>query len=283
MRIRTITMPDDDTGELIIPNPDAGYAGEGNATLLAIAVPAAYAAYSKYLEFQPTGAVVPPYGPLGDGLSEFEFSLPSTVTKNGRLKIQLVIKSGLTVIKSAEGVLYVKKSIGATEGFVAEENDIVQEMIERVAEAEARAAAAIAAAQQAVADILAMRGTDLATLTGGKLTPAQIPALSINDVFEVEDIDAMLALEAERGDCALIIAGGVVSDSYILAADDPTDSNNWKKLGVSYVANAGHANTANNAENADMINNHRLVTMTQAQYDVAATVDTTIYVTYPGE
>lgn len=32
MRIRTITMPDDDTGELIIPNPDAGYAGEGNAT-----------------------------------------------------------------------------------------------------------------------------------------------------------------------------------------------------------------------------------------------------------
>ena len=114
MRIRTITMPDDDSGELIIPNPDAGYAGEGNATMLVVTVPAAYAAYSKYLEFEPAGAKVPPYGPLGDGLTEFSFLLPSTVTKNGRLKVQLVIKSGDTTVKSAEGMLYVKKSIGAS-------------------------------------------------------------------------------------------------------------------------------------------------------------------------
>lgn len=153
MRIRTITMPDDDSGELIIPNPDAGYAGEGNATQLVVTVPAAYAQYSKYLEFQPTGAEVPPYGPLGDGLSEFSFLLPSSVTKNGRLKVQLVIKSGDTIVKSAEGMLYVKTSINALEGTAAAENTVIQELVERTAAAEAKASAATDAAEDATAAV----------------------------------------------------------------------------------------------------------------------------------
>ncbi len=131
-------------------------------------------------------------------------------------------------------------------------------------------------ASQALSDLLAMMGTDIATLTNGKLTPSQIPALSINDVFEVDGIADMLLLDAQRGDVALVIADSVVSDSYILAADDPALPDNWKKLGVSYVANAGHANTADSAANADRMNGMRIVSMTQSQYD-SAVIDPDTY------
>ena len=287
-------------------------------------------------------------------------------------------------------------------------------------ESEINAGESESVASQSLSDLLAMLGSDIATLTDGKLTPSQIPDLSINDVFPVANTDEMLTLDAQRGDCALVVYtntaydianqlpfeheipnvtempngdpidhyvnacsyitvgddlllhgrsvvdtmtvyrmpyackidvipntvykitgetvgdnysiriydsegvirgffslegdfdinvnigdsdcayfyvysntfGGentgiknlkiravtsIVTDSYILAADDPTILGNWKKLGVSYVANAGHASTAETAENANKINNHRLVTMTQAQYDVAAKDPGTVY------
>lgn len=132
-------------------------------------------------------------------------------------------------------------------------------------------------ATQAMSDLLAMMGSDIATLTGGKLTPSQIPALSINDTFTVANTTEMLALTAQRGDVALIIPDDIVTDSYILADDDATILTNWKKLGVSYVANAGHAVTADTATDSTMINGHRLVTMTQAQFDVAVKETETLY------
>ena len=134
---------------------------------------------------------------------------------------------------------------------------------------------------QAMTDFLAMLGKDIATLTDGKLTPSQIPALSINDVFPVASEAELLTLTAERGDCGIIVVDNVVTDSYILAADDPAQLENWKKLGVSYVANAGHASTADNAVNADKINNKRIVGMTQSQYDIAALDDDTFYIVTP--
>lgn len=136
---------------------------------------------------------------------------------------------------------------------------------------------AMKTATQAMTDLLAMLGSDIATLTDGKLTPSQIPPLSINDVFEVDSIAEMLTLVAQRGDVALVMLDDNIHDSYMLAVDDPTQLENWKKLGVSYVANAGHAITADNAENANMINNHRVVVMTQAQYDVAVKDPDTVY------
>lgn len=135
---------------------------------------------------------------------------------------------------------------------------------------------------QAMADLLHMLGNSVATLDEtGHLTPAQIPSLSINTVIDVANTGEMILLTAERGDVALIVTEGVVTESYILAADDPTILTNWKKLGVSYVANAGHAVTADNATNADMINNKRIIGMTQAQYDVAVLDPDTLYIVTP--
>ena len=138
-------------------------------------------------------------------------------------------------------------------------------------------------AEQAMTDLLAMMGEDIATLTDGKLTPSQIPPLSINDVFEVESAEDMLALVAERGDVALVLLDDNIHDSYMLADDDPAQLANWKKLGVSYVANAGHAVTAENAENADKINNKRLVSMTESQYESAVKDPDTYYAVVPDE
>lgn len=134
-----------------------------------------------------------------------------------------------------------------------------------------------ATASQALADLLAMLGADVATLTGGKLTPSQIPAIAVNNTFPVANTDAMLLLTAQTGDVAVIVVNSVVTDSYILVSDDPTVLANWVKLGVSYVAEAGNAQTSVNAENANMINNHRVVVMTQAEYDLAVKDADTVY------
>ena len=156
-------------------------------------------------------------------------------------------------------------------------------------ESETSALGAMGVAVQAMTDLLAMMGEDIATLTDGKLTPSQIPDISINDVFEVDEgTEEMLTLTAQKGDCALIMGvdeedNPIVTDSYILAADDPTVLANWKKLGVSYVANAGHALTADNAGNANKINNKRLVAMTESQYEVAVKDESTFYAVVPDE
>lgn len=132
---------------------------------------------------------------------------------------------------------------------------------------------------QALSDLLAALGVRVATLgEDGKLTPSQIPALSINDVFTVADTTAMLALPAQRGDCALITASdGTVSDSYLLASDDPKNIDSWKKIGVSYVANAGHAVTADTATDSVMVNGKRIVGMTAEQYASAVIDPDTFY------
>jgi hypothetical protein len=169
-----------------------------------------------------------------------------------------------------------------------EEADRAEAEADDAEESKTDAERAKAAAQQALSDLLHMLGTDIATLTDGKLTPSQIPALSINDVFPVASEVELLTLTAERGDTALVMGtdgddNSIVTDSYILAADDPTLQDNWKKLGISYVANAGHASTADNAVNADKINNKRMVAMTQSQYDTAVLDDNTFYIVTPDE
>jgi len=134
---------------------------------------------------------------------------------------------------------------------------------------------------QAYQDFLAMLGNSVATLTDGKLTSSQIPALSINDTFTVADEAELLELTAERGDVGLIVAEDVVTDSYLLTADDPTIAANWVKLGVSYVANAGHATTADTATDSEKINNKRLIAMTQAEYNIAVLDPDTYYIVTP--
>lgn len=130
---------------------------------------------------------------------------------------------------------------------------------------------------QTMQDFLAMLGTDVATLTGGKLTPSQIPAISINSTFTVTNESQITGLTAQEGDVAIVVPVDVVTDTYMLAGSDPTILSNWKKLGVAYVSEAGHAVNADNAVDSTKINGHRVVVMTQAEYDVAVKDPDTVY------
>lgn len=135
-------------------------------------------------------------------------------------------------------------------------------------------------AQQAYSDLLAMMGTDIATLTGGKLTPSQIPAIAVTDTFVVASEAAMLALTAQTGDVAIRTDE---NKTYILQGSDPAVLTNWQRLQspTNYADEAGHAATADNANNANTINNKRIVGMTQSQYDAAVKDPDTFYIVTP--
>ena len=168
------------------------------------------------------------------------------------------------------------------EGLVEDWGQSINEMIfsgeAEIQKAKQDAEESALIAQQAMTDYLAMLGVDVATLgADGKLTADQIPALAINDTFPVNSKEEIADLIAQRGDVAILVHDENVSDAYILTEDEPSVLDNWIKLGVSYVAEAGHAETATNAVNSQRINGRRLVTLSQEQYDLGAKDPDTVY------
>lgn len=135
--------------------------------------------------------------------------------------------------------------------------------------------------EQAMKDLLAMLGYKVATLTeDGKLTPSQIPNLSIINSFEVQSVDELVTLDAQMGDMGYIKTDGKVTDVYWLAGEDATVAENWLKFGISFVQEAVNAQTAIEAENAQKINGHRLVEMTSDEFEAAVKDDNTYYLVY---
>ena len=150
------------------------------------------------------------------------------------------------------------------------------------------AASSESAALQAMTDYLAMIGVDIATLVGGKVPMSQIPATATQEIYTITSVEEITTLVAQRGDLAELIqtvdGEPTIVKSYQLLGDgDPTIASNWVVWGTSYAVQAGNASTATNAENSTMINGHRLVTMNQAQYDIAAIVVDTLYAVFPTE
>jgi len=140
-----------------------------------------------------------------------------------------------------------------------------------------------------LADVLALLGTPggLATLdANGKLTASQIPNITLNDMVDVAGIAEMLALttdDVQNGDVCRIVEDGTITAVYYLADDQHIDNiNSWRELKAGYAAEAGHADSADTASDAEKINGHRIVAMTQEQYDaavIAGTIDATaIYI-----
>lgn len=177
--------------------------------------------------------------------------------------------------KASESLIYSQNSFQSSQESLQHETNTHEYAIEVEKDAEVSQQAKLEA-QQAFADLLAMLGTDVATLTNGKLTPSQIPDLSINNSFLITNESELTSLTAQVGDMAYIEVDGEVTALYWLVGSDSTILENWKQLGSSFVANAGHANTADTANNANMINNKRIVSMTESQYE-RAVKDTSVY------
>lgn len=133
---------------------------------------------------------------------------------------------------------------------------------------------------QALTDLLAMLGSDIPILVGGKIPVEQIPFAATTEIYRVSDESELTSLVAQRGDLAELIevidGESTVTKTWQLLGDS-TNRSDWIVWGTSYAVQAGNATTAANATNASMINNHRLVIMTQSEYDNAVIDPDTLY------
>lgn len=123
---------------------------------------------------------------------------------------------------------------------------------------------------QNLLDFLAMLGTDVATLVGGKIPPEQIPAIATTEVYTASTAAEMNAFVAQNGDICIRTDENksyIYKDTGWVYLASPTD----------YASSAGHANTADNAVNASMINSHRLVEMAAEEFQTAVKNPDTYY------
>ena len=127
-------------------------------------------------------------------------------------------------------------------------------------------------AVQALSDLLKMLGTDIATLVNGKIPASQIPSIATTEIFTASSLEEMEGLSVENGD---ICIRQDENKSYIF-------SNGWIYLAspTDYSARSGYAETAGTAQNANTINNHRLVEMTAEEYATAVKDENTYYLVY---
>lgn len=188
------------------------------------------------------------------------------------------IKNSVEVCQNAKEVS--EKAIAAKDEAVTAASSAKQSE-ENAKKSETEADNSKTIVEQAMKDLLAMLGNKVATLTeDGKLTPSQIPNLSIINSFEVQSVDELVTLDAQMGDMGYIKTDGKVTDVYWLSGKDAAVAENWLKFGVSFVQEAGNAQTAVEAENAQKINGHRLVEMTSDEFEAAVKDDNTYYLVY---
>lgn len=199
-----------------------------------------------------------------------------------------VLHAGYASTSSGEASAYsILAGQSADNALVSEQNAKTSENNAKTSELNADASEAEALSSknittQTMHDFLAILGTDVATLdANGKLNIGQLPAVAINNTFPIALESELTSLVAETGDVAILIEDNIVTDTFILVGADPRVVGNWTKLGIGYVAEAGHAANSDTAINATMINNKRIVAMSQAEYDLAVKDPDTIYVVNP--
>lgn len=141
------------------------------------------------------------------------------------------------------------------------------------------------AAAQALADLLAMLGSDIAPLVNGVIPIQYIPATATTEIYEVTSEAELISLTAQRGDLAELVetvdGERTITKTWQLLGDDASKRSDWVVWGTSYAVSAGNAALAANAENAAKINNHRMVEMTAEAFASAVKDPDTYYLVYP--
>lgn len=142
-------------------------------------------------------------------------------------------------------------------------------------------------AEQALADLLRIVGSGVATLVDGKVPISQIPAAATQEIYEVSNEGELTALAAQRGDLAELIEeiDGVrtVTRTWQLLGEDVSVVTNWVVWGTSYAVRAGSAGCAGEAENASAINGHRIVQISASEWETAVKDPDTYYLIFDEE
>lgn len=146
---------------------------------------------------------------------------------------------------------------------VSETNAQTSETNAKISETNAKGSETVT--QQAMTDYLNMVGKDIATLVGGKIPMSQIPATATQEIYAITNEADKLALVAQRGDLAELIESvegipTIVKSWQLLGDGDPAIDTNWIVWGTSYAVQAGNASASTYAQDAGMINGHRVVT-----------------------
>lgn len=139
-------------------------------------------------------------------------------------------------------------------------------------------------AEQALSDLLAMINSgDIILAQNGKLPLSAIPATATQEIYVVENENELTSLVAQRGDLAELVE--TIGNERTITKTwqclgNPTVRNNWVVWGTSYAVSAGNADNSSTAVNAMMINGHRLVEMSEAEFENAVKDDDTYYLVY---
>lgn len=137
--------------------------------------------------------------------------------------------------------------------------------------------------EQAYKDFLSQLGVDIATLVGGKVPMSQIPATATQEIYTITSEAELTSLTAQRGDLAELIEevnGERTITKTWQCLGDSSKRNSWVVWGTSYAVSAGNATTATNAENANTINNHRLIEISSEDFETSVKDENTYYLVY---
>lgn len=219
------------------------------------------------------------------------------ITTDGAQTQKIKVGDGLTVWTelpyygniSAEFAEMVKKAESSAENVERLANDAAGSAVSAAEsyidaqEAASNAKQSEEKASQAYEDFLNQLGTDVPTLVGGKIPMSQIPATATQEIYTVTSEDELTSLTAQRGDLAELIEevdGEQTITKTWQCLGDSTSRESWVVWGTSYAVSAGNASTAANAENANMINNHRLVEISAEEFETAVKDENTYYLVY---
>lgn len=156
-------------------------------------------------------------------------------------------------------------------------NDVATEAAEKAKTSEENAKASETVATQSMTDLLAMMGSDIATLdSSGKIPVGQIPPIALTHTYTVGSETEMQALTAEDGDFCRIVIDGVVDGTYAYVVSDNTGE--WIPCNQNKCAEADHALAADTATDATKINGHRIVVFdTMTDFNNAVKSDGVLY------
>ena len=134
---------------------------------------------------------------------------------------------------------------------------------------------------QALSDLLAMINSgDIILASGGKLPLSSIPATATQEIYVIESEGELTSLAAQRGDLAELVEeidGERTITKTWQCLGDSSKRENWVVWGTSYAVQSGNAEHSNTSTNATMINGHRIVEMSEEEFNNAVKDEDTYY------
>lgn len=193
----------------------------------------------------------------------------------------------MSVIKtenSEENAAESAQKAQTSEELASEFRDAAEISAQNALQSESNAKKSEETSSQALSDLLSMiQSGDIVLATNGKLPLSSIPATATQEIYVVESESELTSLTAQRGDLAELVEtvdGEKTITKTWQCLGDSTLRENWVVWGTSYAVSSGNAEHSNTSESASRINGHRIVEMSEAEFENAVKDEDTYYLVY---